>query len=164
MLSLARQTAFKTAVPRLALNHTTKRTIITLEQVKYTAHATAKGLGRNGNVKTDGPELKLDLATPKELGGSGSGHNPEQLFAMGYASCLLGAIQHVARTKGRFDSVKGAVVKAEVKLGKATVGEFGLAVDLKVEGVPEDLLKEGHAVCPYSRALQEGIVINVTKV
>jgi organic hydroperoxide reductase OsmC/OhrA len=50
---------------------------------QYTAHATAKGLGRNGTVESDG--LKLNLAMPKELGGTGKGENPEQLFAMGYA-------------------------------------------------------------------------------
>jgi hypothetical protein len=33
--------------------------------------------------------LKLNLALPKELGGSGKGENPEQLFAMGYAGKRL---------------------------------------------------------------------------
>lgn len=29
--------------------------------------------------------LDMNLATPKALGGTGKGHNPEQLFAAGYA-------------------------------------------------------------------------------
>jgi hypothetical protein len=94
-------------VPRLATlargqNATyAKRTLITLKDHKaspehqplkpktaptphqYTAHATATGQGRNGLVTSD--TLKLHFAPPKELGGSGDGQNPEQLFAMGYA-------------------------------------------------------------------------------
>ena len=49
----------------------------------YTACATATGAGWNGQVKSNG--LEFNLALPPELGGSGKGQNPEQLFAMGYA-------------------------------------------------------------------------------
>ena len=51
---------------------------------QYTAHATARGQGRNGEVQSDGDgKLSLHLASPKALGGKGDGQNPEQLFAMG---------------------------------------------------------------------------------
>ena len=61
------------------LSHTDRR-----EQ--YTAHATARGQGRNGQVKSDDDVgLELRLAMPRSLGGKGDGQNPEQLFAMGYA-------------------------------------------------------------------------------
>ena len=53
---------------------------------QYTAHATARGQGRNGQVKSDDDYgLDLRLAMPKSLGGKGDGQNPEMLFAMGYA-------------------------------------------------------------------------------
>lgn len=53
---------------------------------QYTAHATARGQGRNGQVKSDDDHgLDLRLAMPKSLGGKGDGQNPEMLFAMGYA-------------------------------------------------------------------------------
>jgi len=135
---------------------------MTLKDHKYTAHATAKGQGRNGEVKSNG--LKLNLATPKELGGTGKGENPEQLFAMGYASCLLGAIQMMGSRMGKADAVKNAVVHTHVHIGEANnLGGFGLAVDIKVEGVPEDVLEAGHQACPYSRALKHGVVVNVSK-
>lgn len=54
---------------------------------KYTAHATASGAGRNGEVESG--DLKLKLALPKELGGTGAGHNPEQLFAAGYSGVFF---------------------------------------------------------------------------
>lgn len=54
--------------------------------MEYTAHATARGQGRNGEVKSnDDVGLELRLAMPRSLGGKGDGQNPEQLFAMGYA-------------------------------------------------------------------------------
>lgn len=54
--------------------------------IQYTAHATARGQGRNGEVMSDDDDgLKLRLAMPRSLGGKGDGQNPEQLFAMGYA-------------------------------------------------------------------------------
>ena len=59
---------------------------VVLTQVfrQYTAHATARGQGRNGEVQSNGDGgLSLRLASPKSLGGKGDGQNPEQLFAMG---------------------------------------------------------------------------------
>ena len=57
----------------------------THRESQYTAHATAQGQGRNGQVKSDDDiGLELRLAIPRSLGGKGDGHNPEQLFAMGY--------------------------------------------------------------------------------
>ncbi|KAF9467446.1 OsmC-like protein [Collybia nuda] len=167
MLNIATRTAFRASLPRLgalpnrSLNYTS-RSLITLKDHKYTAHATAKGQGRNGEVKSNG--FELDLAMPKELGGTGKGQNPEQLFAMGYSSCLLGAIHMMAGRMGKAESTKNAVVHASVHLGEPNdIGGFGIAVDIKVEGVPDDVLKAGHEACPYSRALQHGAVVNVSK-
>lgn len=58
--------------------------------MQYTAHATARGQGRNGEVRSDDDSgLKLRLAMPRSLGGKGDGQNPEQLFAMGYAGAYM---------------------------------------------------------------------------
>ena len=108
---------------------------------------------------------------PKELGGTGKGENPEQLFAMGYAcqcsisyrfdwiltgssvndvgtACLLGAIQLAAGRMGKADNAKNAVVHTSVHIGEPKEGGgFGLAVDIKVENVDEDVLKAGHEAC-----------------
>ncbi|PFH53713.1 hypothetical protein AMATHDRAFT_73146 [Amanita thiersii Skay4041] len=167
MLKLAARTLLQSTRPigavvnRSGLNCATTRSIVTLKEVKYTARATASGQGRNGQVESDG--LKLNMATPKELGGTGSGQNPEQLFAMGYASCLLGAIQLQAVRMGNVEMSKNAVVHTSVSLGEPNeMPGFGLAVDIKVEGVDEEVLKAGHAFCPYSRALTKGVVVNVS--
>ena len=70
--------------------------MITLEKRLYTATATATS-GREGAVKSSDGALDVVVAPPKELGGSGKGTNPEQLFAGGYAACFGSALAHVAR-------------------------------------------------------------------
>ncbi|KAK0242117.1 hypothetical protein EDD85DRAFT_429500 [Armillaria nabsnona] len=120
------------------------RTFVTLQSVKYTAHATAQGAGRNGTTKSNG--LELNLATPKELGGTGQG-----------------AIQLVARGMGKTEMAKNAKVHVSVHLGEPKDMEgFGIGVDIKVEGIDDELLQAGHAFCPYSRALKHGAVVNVS--
>ncbi|KAF9227224.1 OsmC-like protein [Gyrodon lividus] len=151
---------------RLYATGATGRSVLTLKDTKYTATARAAGQGRNGEVHSgEEAPFTLRLAQPKALGGSGDGQNPEQLFAMGYASCFLGALQMVARRMGKKDGVKNAVIHTSVHLGEAEeVGGFGIAVDIKVEGVEdEEVIKAGHEACPYSRALIHGAVVNVSK-
>ncbi|KAI0930072.1 hypothetical protein AcV5_006872 [Taiwanofungus camphoratus] len=152
------------AARRSAFNYP-RRTLITLKDHKYTAHATAWGLGRNGQVKSDDDSgLELHLAMPQSLGGKGNGQNPEQLFAMGYAACFLSAMQLMAGKMGKSDVAKKAVVHTQVHVGEPKEMEgFGLEVDIKVEGVDDELIKAGHEACPYSRALTHGVVVNVSK-
>ena len=67
-----------------------------IERALYTAHATSTG-GRTGTTESSDGAIKLDLATPKGLGGAGGpGTNPEQLFAAGYSACFIGALKAVA--------------------------------------------------------------------
>ncbi|KAF8639486.1 hypothetical protein AX17_001392 [Amanita inopinata Kibby_2008] len=166
MLNVAARTLFKSARPLIVANRNTlrhaSRSVMTLAETKYTAHATASGQGRNGRVESNG--LKLNLATPKELGGPGNGENPEQLFAMGYSACFLSAIQVAARRQGKSEMADKAVVHTNVSIGIPTdLPGFGLAVDIKVEGVDNEVLKTAHELCPYSRALAHGVVVNVSK-
>ena len=59
----------------------------------YTTEALATGEGRNGHVRTVDGAFDANLAIPVEMGGSGKGLNPEQLFASGYAACFHSALQ-----------------------------------------------------------------------
>jgi len=65
----------------------------------YVTSATTKG-GRNGRAMLDNGALALAMAAPKEIGGAGDGHNPEQLFALGYSSCYGQAIMLIAKKYG----------------------------------------------------------------
>lgn len=80
-------------------------------KILYKAKAISDG-GREGKVRIENSSLEFEMAKPPELGGSGkAGVNPEQLFAAGYAACLL----HVAlRRKVTLDSTS---IIAEVGIG-----------------------------------------------
>ncbi|KAJ3900961.1 OsmC-like protein [Lentinula edodes] len=160
-MSFARTTLKASRAFTSASLRTRSRNIVTLKDHKYTAQAVAQGAGRNGEVTSNGLDLKLAL--PKEMGGTGQGQNPEQLFAMGYSACLLGAIQAVAKNLGKADMAKNAKVHASVHIGEPEgMPGFGIAVDMKVEGIDEELLKAGHEFCPYSRLMRNGGVVNVS--
>ncbi|AQY01214.1 osmotically inducible protein OsmC [Microbacterium foliorum] len=132
----------------------------------YTAEALATGAGRDGRVATSEGNLELDLAIPKEMGGSGDGANPEQLFAAGYAACFHSALQSVARTQKV--KITDSSVGARVQIGSNGEGGFGLAVQLEVviPDLPHDqaqaLADAAHKVCPYSNATRGNIDVEIT--
>lgn len=68
-----------------------------------------------------------------------------------YPACFLGALQMMAGRMGKKDAANNAVIHVDVHLGEAEkLGGFGLAVDIKVEGVKdEELIKAGHEVCTF---------------
>lgn len=131
----------------------------------YTTEALATGEGRNGQVRTADGAFEANLAVPVEMGGSGKGLNPEQLFASGYAACFHSALQLVARNQKV--AIDGSSVGARVSIGREGEG-FGLAVELEViiPGLPQDqaqaLADAAHQVCPYSNATRGNIPVTVT--
>ncbi|MFC9692973.1 organic hydroperoxide resistance protein [Kribbella sp. NPDC056951] len=135
-----------------------------VEKVLYTAKATAEG-GRDGKVASSDGKLEVIVAPPAELGGTGNGTNPEQLFAAGYAACFQSAMLTVAR-RLRVD-VTGSTVTAEVGLGAIAGGAYGLQVALVVslpgleQDVAQDLVEKAHQVCPYSNATRGNIVVDL---
>jgi lipoyl-dependent peroxiredoxin len=135
----------------------------------YTAHAKATGGGRDGKSATLDGALAVTLAPPKELGGSGNGNNPEQLFAVGYAACYLGAMRYAASQDKTLPAVPDdANVESSVGIGPRAEGGFGLTIALKVSlpGVEADaaarLIEAGHFICPYSNALKSGLSVTTT--
>lgn len=132
----------------------------------YTAEALATGEGRNGHTATTDGRINLDLAIPKELGGSGEGANPEQLFAAGYAACFHSALQTVARSTKV--TLTDTSVGAQVSIGSNEQGGFMLSVHLEVTipNMPHEQAQEladaAHQVCPYSNATRGNIDVTVT--
>jgi Ohr subfamily peroxiredoxin len=134
----------------------------------YTAHGSATG-GREGQAATDTGNVKLVLNTPKELGGGGGeGTNPEQLFAMGYSACFLGALKFVAG-KEKVKIPDDANVSADIGIGPRDDGQgFGITARLTVsvpgldKAAVQDLVKKAHVVCPYSHATKGNIPVETT--
>ena len=133
--------------------------------VLYTAEALSTGAGRDGRVATSDGTFALDLAVPREMGGSGAGTNPEQLFAAGYAACFLGALKFVAG-KAKVALPADTSIEGSVGIGQIPTG-FGIEVALTVHapGLPreqvEALVQQAHVVCPYSNATRGNIDVTL---
>ena len=135
--------------------------------VKYRTSATATG-GRDGRTATTDGTLEAKLATPKELGGAGGpGNNPEQLFAMGYAACFVGAMKAVAPAQ-KLRVPNDASVTATVGIGPRVEGGFGITADLSVTlpGLAREdaqrLMEAAHQICPYSNATRGNVNVGLS--
>ena len=134
--------------------------------VLYRTSARATG-GRDGHSATLDGAVDVKLATPKELGGGGgSGVNPEQLFATGYAACFLGAMKFVASQGGPKVPADTAVTTT-VGIGPRSEGGFGLdiALEISLPGLArpeaETLVEKAHQVCPYSNATRNNVAVRL---
>ena len=133
-----------------------------LEKVLYTAHVHTTG-GRDGASRSDDGKLDVQQSAP---GGSGSGTNPEQLFAAGYSACFIGAMKAVA-ARQKVTLPSDVAIYAEVDLGP-TGQAYGIAVRLKVhlpdmdKAQAQQLVDTAHQVCPYSNATRGNIDVQIT--
>jgi len=136
-----------------------------MAKILYTAEATVHG-GREGEARSSDGKLEVKLSAHKEMGGSGEGTNPEQLFAVGYAACFQSALMMVARRQ-HVDASQSAIT-SKVGIGPTGDGGFGLEVELQVSipGVDketsEKLVEAAHQVCPYSNATRGNIPVTLT--
>lgn len=136
-------------------------------QALYTAQASATG-GRIGRAVSSDNSFDLELSTPKQLGGpGGSGTNPEQLFAAGYAACFLSALKLVARMQ-KIAVGDDASVTADVGIGSNGQGGYALSAKLVVSlpGVAAEqaqaLVNKAHEVCPYSNATRGNMPVELS--
>jgi len=134
-------------------------------KILYTAEALTTGDGRDGHARSADGRLDLELAIPKEMGGSGDGTNPEQLFAIGYAACFHSALRLVGRQEKA--DVSDSAVGSRVSLGTLDNGGFGLAVELEItlpnldHATAQALTEKAHQVCPYSNATRGNIDVTL---
>src|ERR1700734_3938390 len=134
-----------------------------IEKAIYTAHARATG-GRVGIAKSDDGQIDLKLDRPVEMGGRGNGTNPEQLFAVGYAACFIGALRVVAGRR-HIRISEDVAIDSAVSFGplKGDAEGFGIAVSMTIHlpgierGIAEELVHHAHQVCPYSNATRGNI-------
>ena len=135
-----------------------------LTKVLYTARAHTTG-GRDGASRTDDGRLDVKLSSP---GTSGTGTNPEQLFAAGYSACFIGALKAVGPKLG-IAVPQDVSIDAEVDLGQIP-DAYGIAARLNVSlpGLDKEkaqqLVDAAHKVCPYSNATRGNIDVTITLV
>jgi len=136
-----------------------------LEKVLYTAKAHTTG-GRDGGAsRTDDGRLDVKLSSP---GTSGTGTNPEQLFAAGYSACFIGAMKAVAG-KMKVTLPADLAIDAEVDLGPIP-NAYGIAARLNVSmpgmdrAQAQSVLDAAHKVCPYSNATRGNVDVKINLV
>ncbi|WP_336989943.1 organic hydroperoxide resistance protein [Bacillus infantis] len=132
----------------------------------FTASVTAVG-GREGRVSSAEGNLALDVAMPgtprkKEVP---EATNPEQLFAAGYAACFDSALQMVAR-KERVSFRSEVTANVSLLKDESDQGfKLGVVLQVKGTGIEDSLLNElvekAHGVCPYSKAVNGNIEVQL---
>lgn len=129
----------------------------------YTAEAHVTGGRVAGHGRSSDGALEVDIRIPAELGGEGGGTNPEQLFAVGFASCFESALAAVARRRKL--ELGDVAIDSEVKLRAGEDRSFTIAAELHVtlpalEGEDAvELVRAAHEVCPYSNATRGNIEV-----
>ncbi len=136
-----------------------------LDKVLYTARSHTTGGRDGGAARTDDGRLDVKFSSP---GTSGTGTNPEQLFAAGYSACFIGAMKAVAG-KTKVTLPADLAIDAEVDLGPIP-NAYGIAVRMKISlpgmerAAAEQLVQAAHQVCPYSNATRGNIDVTLTVV
>jgi osmotically inducible protein OsmC len=132
----------------------------------YTAEAHVTGGRAEGHGRSSDGALEVDIRIPAELGGEGGGTNPEQLFAVGYASCFESALATIARRQKL--EVGDVAIDSKVKLRAGEDRSFTIAAELHVT-LPSvagddavELVRAAHQVCPYSNATRGNIEVVLT--
>jgi Ohr subfamily peroxiredoxin len=133
-------------------------------KIIYTGKTHTTG-GRNGASRSSDGRLDVQLSSP---GTSGTGTNPEQLFAAGWSACFIGAIGKAAQTL-QVTLPKDLAVDTEVDLVQSDSG-YSLAARLNVSipgidaATSRALVDTAHQTCPYSKASRGNIEVAINLV
>jgi Ohr subfamily peroxiredoxin len=130
--------------------------------VLYTAETHTSG-GRQGESYSSDGNLDIQLTPP---GATGTGTNPEQLFAAGWSACFIGAMG-LAAAGQKVTLPAETAVDAQVDLLN-TDGAYSLQARLNVSvpgvdrEVAQAIVDAAHQTCPYSKATRGNIPVTVT--
>ena len=124
-----------------------------------------KGFG--GTVEGASGKLSAPTATQSELGGPGTGTNPEELMAAAHANCFTSTLTSIARSR-RIDleSVEtSAITRLEWGDGHDHhLASSRLAVRIR-SGSPEetvrDLVQQAERECPVCQAIRGNVEMTV---
>lgn len=141
-----------------------ERSMTSIDKVLYTGKTHTTG-GRDGASRSADGRLDIRLSPP---GSAGAGTNPEQLFAAGWSACFIGAIG-LAAGKRKLVLSADLAVDAEVDL-VTTDGAYFLQARLNVSlpglapELARELVEEAHRTCPYSKATNGNIAVELNLV
>lgn len=133
-----------------------------IEKVLYTAKEHTTGGRDGGSSRSSDGHLDIQLSS---LGTSGTGTNPEQLFAAGWSACFIGAMK-LAAAKMKIKFPAEAAIDAEVDL-RLKGEEYFLQARLNISlpGLERDqaieIADRAHQTCPYSKATRGNIDVEI---
>ena len=132
--------------------------ITQIEKVLYTAKTHTTGGREGGSSRTSDGRLDVKLSVP---GTSGTGTNPEQLFAAAWSACYLSAIKIVAHAM-KVMLPPDIAIDAEVDLGMSNGGHVIQArLNVSLPGIEHEVAQKivdaAHLQCPYSKATHGNI-------
>ena len=132
-----------------------------MSKVLYTGKTHTTG-GREGAARSSDGRLDIKLSSP---GSSGTGTNPEQLFAAGWSACFIGAMGLVAG-KLRVTLPADLFVDAEVDLKNDDSGYFLAArLNVSLPGLAPQtaraIVDGAHQACPYSKLTRNNIDVEI---
>ena len=131
-------------------------------KVLYTAKAHTTGGREGGASRTSDGRLDVKLSVPDAPSG---GTNPEQLFAVGWSACFTSAMKIVAG-KMKVKLPSDMAIDSEVDLCTGDDGYFLQArLNVNLSGVErqvaQSILDGAHQTCPYSKATQGNIDVEI---
>lgn len=124
--------------------------------------------GRSGEAHSADGSFKVSILPPGQK--SEGATNPEQLFAAGYSACFNSALDFV---KQQHQVTGESTISATVSLynvSESDLPDVQLGVELTghIEGISleesQELLEIAHKVCPYSKAVNGNITVEIKAV
>jgi organic hydroperoxide reductase OsmC/OhrA len=131
------------------------------------AMATVRWKGYGGSVEGASGALHAETATQAELGGPGSGTNPEELMAAAHANCFTSTLTSLARARGvDLDSVE---TQATTRLVWGEGRDHHLAssrLSLRIrsrspEADVRRIVREAEEECPVCQAIRGNVAMTV---
>lgn len=137
--------------------------VVNPAKILYTGKTRTTGGRDGGSARSSDGRLDVKLST---LGSTGSGTNPEQLFAAGWSACFIGAMRIAAR-KMKIQIPLDVAVDAEVDLCLADNAYFLQArLNVSLPGLDHEtaqaLAEAAHQTCPYSRATRGNVNVQIS--
>ena len=131
------------------------------------ASATIRWKGFGGTVEGKSGKLRAPTATQTELGGPGTGTNPEELLAAAHANCFTSTLTGLARS--RHIDLESVETSATTRLVWSEGHDHHLASSrllIRVrssspERVVHDLVRQAERECPVCQAIRGNVDMTV---
>jgi osmotically inducible protein OsmC len=131
------------------------------------AGATVRWQGFGGTVEGASGKLQATTATQVELGGPGTGTNPEELLAAAHANCYTSTLTSLARS--RHVDLESVETSATTRLEWGDGHDHHLAssrIAVRIrsaspEKVVHDLVRQAERECPVCQAIRGNVDMTV---